>query len=76
MNLIVVYLTVAIASVGPERAFSCLKRVKTYLRSTMGQTRLSSFSILNIENENIDLINIDEIIEEFSQKSNRHLKFF
>ena len=54
----------------PERAFSCLKRLKTYLRSTMGQTRVSS-----IEKENIDLINIDEVLEEFSTRSNRYLNF-
>ena len=41
----------------------------------MGQTRISSLSILNIENENVDLIDFDEIIKEFSQRSNRHLKF-
>ena len=75
LNLILVYLSIAIASVGPERAFSCLKRLKTYLRSTMGQTRVSSLGILNIENENIDLLNIDEVLEEFSTRSNRYLKF-
>ena len=32
----------AVASASVERSFSCLKRVKTYLRNRMGQGRLSS----------------------------------
>ena len=51
--LLRIYLTCPIANVTAERAFSCLKRIKTYLRSTIGQDRLSSLAILNIENEYI-----------------------
>ena len=50
--LLKIYLSSQIANVTSERAFSGLKRVKTYLRSVMTQERLSSTSILNIENEN------------------------
>ena len=41
----------------------------------MGQTRVSSLGILNMENENIDQLNIDAVLEEFSARSNRYLKF-
>ena len=34
----------------------------------MGQKRVSSLGIINIENENIDLLNINEVIEEFSTR--------
>ena len=36
-NLLRIYLTYPIANVTAERAFSGLKRIKTYLRSTIGQ---------------------------------------
>ena len=49
--LINIYLTSPIANVTSERGFSCLKRVKTDLRSTMLQDRLSSLAILNFESE-------------------------
>ncbi len=59
-----------------ERAFSCLKRIKTYLRSTIGQDRLSSLAILNIENEYINLIDLDAVIYEFGNIKNRRMKIF
>ena len=31
-----------------ERSFSTLKRLKTYLRNTMGQERLAGLALLNI----------------------------
>ena len=35
-------------SVEAERTFSTLKRIKTYLRNTMGQSRLNSLSVISI----------------------------
>ena len=75
-NLLIIYLTSPLANVTAERAFSGLRRIKTYLRSTMDQNRLSSLAILNIENGNIDLIDIDEVLEEFVNNKNRRTKFF
>ena len=34
-----------------ERSFSALRRLKTYLRSTMGDRRLNSLALINIERE-------------------------
>jgi len=34
-----------------ERSFSVLKRVKNYLRSTLGQNRMTALSLLSIESE-------------------------
>ncbi|KAK9976933.1 hypothetical protein ABG768_018754, partial [Culter alburnus] len=41
--------TIGVTSAGVERSFSCLKRIKTYLRSAMGQERLSELALLSIE---------------------------
>ena len=73
--LINIYLTSPIENVTSERGFSCLKRVKTDLRSTMLQDRLSSLAILNFESEMLYLINIEEVIDEFSSKKNRKTIF-
>ena len=43
--LLVIFLTVPVTSAECERSFSCLKRLKTWLRSTIGQSRLSSLAI-------------------------------
>ena len=34
-----------------ERSFSALRRLKSYLRSTMGQERLNNIAILNVHND-------------------------
>ncbi|KAA0704922.1 E3 ubiquitin-protein ligase HECW1 [Triplophysa tibetana] len=41
--------TIGTTSAGVERSFSCLKRLKSYTRNTMGQGRLSSLALLAIE---------------------------
>jgi hypothetical protein len=74
--LLKIYLTSPIASVTSERGFSCLKRVKTYLRSTMLQESLSSLAILNFESEFIRLINIEDVIDSFASNKNRKFAFF
>ena len=46
-----------------ERSCSSLRRIKTYLRNTIGQVRLSGLALLNIENE--FPIDYDQIVKEF-----------
>ena len=48
-----------------ERSFSTMRRLKTYLRSTMAQSRLNHIMLLNIIQESLDNFNIDVIAEEF-----------
>ena len=42
---------IAVSSASVERSFSCLRRVKTYLRSKMGQERLSSLCRISIHKD-------------------------
>ena len=56
-----------------ERAFSALKRLKIYLRSTMGQERLNHLMILHVHKSRTDkLIVIDDVVS----KSERRLTIF
>lgn len=48
-KLLSLVLTIPATSVVAERSFSCLKRIKTYLRSTMTQDRLSGLAVMSIE---------------------------
>ena len=50
-------------SASAERSFSCLRRLKTWLRSTMTQARLNSLSILNAHRDYEP--DIDEVLKEF-----------
>ena len=46
------FLTICVSVASCERSFSKLKLIKSYLRSTMAQARLSSLAILSIEKTN------------------------
>jgi hypothetical protein len=48
-----------------ERSFSALRRVKTYLRSTMTSERLNAAMVLHVNKELSDDINITEVMREF-----------
>ena len=49
VSLLIIAATIAVSSATCERSFSSMKRIKTYLRSTMGQQRLQDVSILSID---------------------------
>lgn len=42
-------LTLPVGSATAERSFSAMRRIRNWLRSTMGQGRFSSLALLNIE---------------------------
>ncbi|XP_022168058.1 zinc finger MYM-type protein 1-like [Myzus persicae] len=70
------FLTIPSNSAACERSFSCLRRLKNYLRSTMGQSRLNHLGILQIERERSLNINNDEVIKQFDSSTiPRRLKF-
>lgn len=48
-KLFALILTIPSTSVSVEISFTCLKRIKTYLRNSNCQQRLSSLSIISIE---------------------------
>ncbi|CAB4024838.1 zinc finger MYM-type 1-like [Paramuricea clavata] len=63
----------SIASASVERSFSCLKRVKGYLRNTMGQGQLSSLCRISIHKDIVKLkedANVlhEEVIKKFVEK--------
>ncbi|KAL4089005.1 hypothetical protein QTP88_024083 [Uroleucon formosanum] len=70
-----IFLTMPVTTATCERSFSKLKLIKNYLRSTMGQERLSNLAILSIEQEIASKIDYTSIIEEFTSKKARKVKF-
>lgn len=66
-KLLQLAVTLPVSSATCERSFSAIRRVNNYLRSTMGQERLSSLGILNIESELAADLDTNDIINEFAQ---------
>ena len=59
-----------------ERSFSVMRRVKSYLRSTMWQERLNHVMVLNIYKEQLDKLDLVAIANEFVGESEYHKRFF
>ncbi|KAJ8912351.1 hypothetical protein NQ315_014718, partial [Exocentrus adspersus] len=56
LTLLQIYLTIPISNASGERSFSALKRIKTYLRSNLGQDNLDALLLLYIENDELRII--------------------
>ena len=59
-----------------ERSFSALRRVKTYLRSTMGQDRLNDLMLLHVHKDITDNLNVKEVINCYVKDLEHRLRFF
>ena len=68
-----ILLTVPVIIAYAERSFSKLKLIKSYLRSTMSQERLSGLAIVSIENEMLEELEYKNLISQFaSQKAKKN----
>jgi hypothetical protein len=56
---------VPITTATAERSFSALKRLKSYLRTTMGQKRLNHLIVLHAHREVLDELDIRPVINDF-----------
>jgi len=66
-----IFFTVLLSSAEGERSFSCLKRIESDLLITMGQTRLSSLSIINDHFEIARKLTLSNLIEIFASKKRK-----
>jgi len=64
-------LTIPISSASCERSFSVMKRINTWIRSTMTNDRFSNLSILQIERDLTSEIKTEDILNIFSTNKRR-----
>lgn len=64
--------TIPVSNATAERSFSALKRLKTYLRSTMGEERLTGLALLHV-NKSTE-VDPDDIIELYASKKERRIR--
>lgn len=67
-------LTLPVTVASGERSFSTLKRLKTYLRSSMSQDRLSSLAVISIEHEIVETVDTDSIVRRFAEAKARRVR--
>ncbi|XP_059208909.1 protein YIPF7-like isoform X2 [Centropristis striata] len=69
-KLLCISLTLPVTSASCERSFSCVRRLKTYLRSSSGDARSSNLGLLAINIKRSRALNVDNIIDAFALSHN------
>lgn len=59
-----------------ERSFSALRRVKTFLRTTMNQDRLNHLMVLHVHKQLTDELNLKDVANDFVSASEHRLSLF
>ena len=59
-----------------ERSFSSLRRIKTYLRTTMSQARLNHLMTLNVHKELTDSLSLVDVANEFVSNHDYRMRTF
>ena len=54
-----------------EKSFSCMKRVKIYLRIVMDDDRLGTLATLSMNRERSSRLNAEDIVDDFAKLANR-----
>ena len=67
-------ITLPVTVAEAEKSFPKLKLIKSYLRSTMSQERLSSLAIISINHTITEQISYDEVIDDFASKKVRRVR--
>ncbi|CAL9694792.1 unnamed protein product [Knipowitschia caucasica] len=68
-----VFLTMPLTVASAERSFSKLKLIKTYLRSTMSNDRLTQLAVISIESSVARSISFDAILNKWAGAKARHV---
>ena len=71
LKLLQISITFPVSSASTERFFSALKRVKSYIRGTMGGARLSNLLLISSETAFIKKIDKEKLVDEFGKNKNR-----
>ncbi len=72
-SLFQIILTMAVTSASCERSFSSMKRIKTWLRTTMTDNRLADLSVLSIERDLSSELSLDEVVTDFEVTGDRRI---
>lgn len=75
MTALQVFLTLPVTIASAESSFSKLKLIKNYLRTSMGQERLSNLATLSIESDLLETIDLKDAIKKFVATKARQIVF-
>ena len=64
------------SSTEAERSFSALRRLKTWLRTTMTEMRLNSVTVSQTHRERLDALDITPLLRDFASRSELRRRIF
>ncbi|CAH1993310.1 unnamed protein product [Acanthoscelides obtectus] len=70
-KLLIILATLPVSTATPERSFSTLKRLKTYLRNKMGDERLTGLALMSVHRDLAVQLDSEEIINQLAIKRKR-----
>lgn len=76
VTLVKLILVMPASNATSERSFSALRRVKSYLRSTMSQDRLNNLMVLHVHKEKTDALELVAVANEFVASRERRQSVF
>lgn len=71
LKIISILKILPITTASNERFFPSLKNVKTFLRTSMGDNRLSDLNVLNVEKEEAKCVDLYKAVDAFSDMKQR-----
>ena len=74
-KLIQLYMTIPVSNATTERSFSCLRRLKSYLRNRLTQEHLNHRMFLHIHKDLIDQVDLASLCQEFITVNDRRINF-
>ena len=75
-QLVRLMMTVPATSCSSERSFSLLRRLKSYLRANISQVKLNYAAVSATYAEEVNDLDLDEIIAEFTRRSTQRQRLF
>ncbi|KAK1904504.1 52 kDa repressor of the inhibitor of the protein kinase [Dissostichus eleginoides] len=69
-KLVCISMTLPVTSAACERSFSCLRRLKTYLRNRSGDARTSNLGLLAISSRRTKELDVNAVIDRFAANHN------
>ena len=75
-RLLQLYFTFPVTTATAERSFSSLRRIKTFLRSTMTECRLNNLFLLYVHKSMTDTLDLSQIAKHFISVNSRRMNYF
>ena len=67
------FMTLPVTVASAERSFSKLKIIQSYLRSSMGQERLSGLAVLSVEITRAGTMDLNALVNDFAELKARRM---